>query len=73
LNQLHYTAIDRFQDLETTVYNSTPGYYYVPFENGDVISYKVILEAPSDQHTVVATGASELTARTYIVKLNIVD
>ena len=73
LNQLHYTAIGRFQDLETTVYNSTPGYYYVPFENGDVISYKVILEAPSDQHTVVATGASALTARTYIVKLNIVD
>ena len=73
VNQMHNSVGTRFQDLNTTVYNGMSGYYYVPFQNGDVISYKVTLEAPSDQHTVVATGASALTARTYVVNLNVVD
>jgi hypothetical protein len=73
VNQMHNSVGTRFQDLNTSVYNGMSGYYYVPFQNGDVISYKVTLEAPSDQHTVVATGASALTARTYVVNLNVVD
>ena len=73
VNQMHNSVGSRFQDLNTSVYNGMSGYYYVPFQNGDVISYKVTLEAPSDQHTVVATGANALTARTYVVNLNVVD
>jgi hypothetical protein len=75
LTQMYALAPTRFSDGTSYAYtgngNTLDGYFQIPFQSGDVISYKVTVTPAADQLTAIATGVSALTPRSYQVNLNV--
>ena len=74
LNELISSAPTRFADIKTNyLYNSVEdGYYKIPILPGDTISFEVIVFPAAGQMTMVPTGKTSLTPRSYTVLLNVV-
>ena len=73
LNELMTSAPTRFADIKTNyLYNATEdGYYKIPILPLDTISFMVTLYPAADQTTMVPTGRTSLTPRSYTVILNV--
>ena len=62
----------RFQNVSDISYSSQfPGYWKVPFQAGDVLSYKITSTASANQHTAINTGRTSMDTRTYQINLNV--
>ena len=63
---------ERFQNVSDISYSSQfPGYWKVPFQAGDVLSYKITSTASANQHTAINTGRTSMDTRTYQINLNV--
>lgn len=64
LRQLYASAPDRFSALSTSTINS------IPFQSGDIITFKLNINAAPTQNLV--TSVSAIPARSYTISLNMV-
>ena len=75
LVQMYTAAPSRFATHATNIYtghgNTLDGYYEIPFEDGDIISYKVTVNPATGQLAEIPTGVASLTSRSYKVNLNV--
>ena len=69
--QLMYHAPGRFMNIGPHAYDTRPGFYKMPFVEGDTFSFKLTLHPAPEQRGLVSTGTTPLVERTYIVKLNV--
>lgn len=73
LKQVLHSAKSRLYDLSAIVHNANDNEFYIPFNNGDSIQFKVVLKAEPTQHLVIERTEQPVSDRSYIIKLNIVD
>lgn len=72
--QMMFEAAPRFADISGTDMAYTAkgaGFYHLPFINGDTISFNLVINPKSDQHTFIATKGVPLDPRSYRVKLSV--
>jgi hypothetical protein len=72
LGQLLKTAPSRVYDLSAIALNLANEKFFIPFEDGDSISFKLTLSAAPNQHLLVSK-ATAVPDRSYKVRLNIVN
>jgi hypothetical protein len=74
LGQVLSSAPSRIYDLSAIALNDNLALekFSIPFEDGDSISFKLTLNAAPTQHELVGK-ATAVPARTYKIRLNIVD
>jgi len=74
LGQLLKTAPSRVYDLSAIAVDSNIGLekFFIPFEDGDSISFKLTLSAAPNQHELVSK-ANPVPDRSYKIRLNVVN
>lgn len=74
LGQLLSTAPSRMVDLSANAMNGNieSEKFFIPFQNGDSISFKLTLSSEPNQHLVVSK-ANPVPDRSYKIRLNVVD
>jgi hypothetical protein len=70
LNQVITSAPGRLQSLNTYAIDISNGYYSVPLNDADSISFKLTLQPATNQHLIL-NSATPIPSRTYQIRINL--
>jgi hypothetical protein len=72
LGQIASSAPGRLQNLNTYAIDISNGYYSVPLNDGDSISFKLTLQTAPNQHLLL-NSATPVPSRSYQIRVNLVN
>jgi hypothetical protein len=71
--QLLNSNSHRLDDLDSLVFDASNNQFYIPFEAGDSVQFKVILKAAPGQESVIDGRTVPVPDRSYAIKISIVE
>jgi hypothetical protein len=72
LTQIISAAPERLSNLPLYAIDASSGYYSVPLNNGDSISFKLTLRAAPNQHLLI-NSSTPIVPRSYQIRINLRD